>query len=82
MQQKDVVKYAMLTFRSELETCKQSDSSFDFKLPLKRDVYYQAVECQVDFQSEVGKAFEEGSQEVCLSCLVYYESLFRLSNKS
>ncbi|GFS24200.1 collagen-like protein 7, partial [Elysia marginata] len=63
VQQKDVVKFVKLSLRSEIESCDENESSFDFDLELKRDIYYEAVECQVDFQSEVAAAFKEGSQE-------------------
>ncbi|KAK3754951.1 hypothetical protein RRG08_004071 [Elysia crispata] len=64
VQQRDVVRNIMLKLASEIEYCEQSDSSFEFDLELKRDIYYRAIECQLDFQSEVAKAFESGNQEI------------------
>ncbi|RUS84262.1 hypothetical protein EGW08_007955 [Elysia chlorotica] len=81
VQQKDVVKYVKSTFQSEIESCQEKDSSFDFSLEIKRDVYYQAVECQVDFQNEIGKAFEEGSQErMCKAVKDLEECQYELPN--
>ncbi|RUS90918.1 hypothetical protein EGW08_001315, partial [Elysia chlorotica] len=68
VQQRDVVRNAMLKLAKEISYCEENDSSFEFHLDLKQDIYYQVVVCQSDFQDEIAKSFKEGDEErLCLA---------------
>ena len=62
IQQEDVVDLTTSQFSSEIESCKQND--YDFNLPVKQDVYYDALVCRENFQSNLHGAFADNNLEV------------------
>ncbi|GFN84062.1 von Willebrand factor d and egf domain-containing protein, partial [Plakobranchus ocellatus] len=63
IQQGDVVENIEFTLNQEIERCVEQGAFSGLELPIKRDIYYDVIICQMTFQEELEASFIDADEE-------------------
>ncbi|XP_005089671.3 uncharacterized protein LOC101851458 [Aplysia californica] len=66
VQQADISAWVFSSMYSTINECKQIIPTFTFDLPLREDIYYEAVMCKANLKTGLEKAFaDKDNQKLC-----------------